>query len=117
MEPLKNKFLRLGKYRKVKTFDQIALSIKEPPVNEKPPQQVIEIESLVMPELKKGSKGEMVKKAQRILKSTSDYIGYVDGDFGSFMEAALQSFQRRNKLPVTGIIDDYTWDALKKIRE
>lgn len=117
MEPLKNKFLRLGKDRKVKTFEQISLSIKEPSVNDLPRQEVNQSEPLVMPELKKGSKGEIVKKAQRILKSTSDYIGYVDGDFGSFMEAALQSFQRRNKLPITGIIDNDTWDALKKIRQ
>ncbi|MEM9926774.1 MAG: peptidoglycan-binding domain-containing protein [Cyanobacteria bacterium P01_D01_bin.50] len=117
MEPLKNKFLRFGKDRKVKTFEQVALSIKEPSINEKPPEEVKESEPLVMPELRKGSKGEIVKKAQRILKLTSDYIGYVDGDFGGIMESGLKSFQRRHKLPVTGIIDSYTWDALNKIRQ
>ena len=55
-------------------------------------------------------------KAQRILKTTSDYVGYVDGDFGWVMEAAVQSFQRRSKVAITGIINDDTWEALNQIR-
>ncbi|PMB12764.1 peptidoglycan-binding protein [Fischerella thermalis CCMEE 5328] len=68
-----------------------------------------------LPELKKGSRGELVKKVQRILKSTQDYIGYVDGEFGEITESAVQSWQVRNNLPDTGIIDEATWRTLSQI--
>ncbi|PMB48213.1 peptidoglycan-binding protein [Fischerella thermalis CCMEE 5205] len=68
-----------------------------------------------LPELKKGSRGELVKKVQRILKSTQDYIGYVDGEFGAITESAVQSWQVRNNLPDTGIIDEATWRTLSQI--
>ncbi|MCJ8279162.1 MAG: peptidoglycan-binding protein [Rivularia sp. ALOHA_DT_140] len=106
MEPLNNKFQQPEKEIEGKILQQI-LPIQQQPFNEESPG---------MPELRKGSKGEMVMKAQRILKTTSDYIGYVDGDFGWIMEAAVQSFQRRSKVPVTGIIDKETWNALNQIR-
>jgi len=118
MKPF-NKFKKPQKPEKngkVKTFEETVFSMEEQPVNDKPPQQENKSEPPPMPELKKGSQGEMVMKAQRILKSTSDYIGYVDGDFGWVMEAAVQSFQRRSKVPVTGIINHDTWEALYKIR-
>ncbi|WP_026734174.1 peptidoglycan-binding domain-containing protein [Fischerella sp. PCC 9605] len=70
-----------------------------------------------LPELKKGSSGELVMKVQRVLKSTQDYIGYVDGEFGPITEAAVQTWQVRNNLPDTGIIDEITWHALSKIRQ
>ncbi|MEO1428955.1 MAG: peptidoglycan-binding domain-containing protein [Cyanobacteria bacterium J06632_19] len=85
-------------------------------INDNLREQVNRNEPPAMPELRKGSKGEVVKKAQRILKTTSDYIGYVDGDFGWIMEAAVQSFQRRSKVRITGIIDNDTWNALNQIR-
>ncbi|AFY58969.1 putative peptidoglycan-binding domain-containing protein [Rivularia sp. PCC 7116] len=85
-------------------------------INDNLREQVNKNEPPAMPELRKGSKGEVVMKAQRILKTTSDYIGYVDGDFGWIMEAAVQSFQRRSKVRVTGIIDNDTWNALNQIR-
>ncbi|PLZ97910.1 peptidoglycan-binding protein [Fischerella thermalis CCMEE 5268] len=68
-----------------------------------------------LPELKKGSRGELVKKVQRILKSTHDYIGYVDGEFGAITESAVQGWQVRNNLPDTGIIDEATWRTLSQI--
>ncbi len=115
MEPLDNKFQKSQKDAGVKT-QQGVFSIEKQAVNNNPRQQANKNKSAPMPELKKGSQGEMVKEAQRILKSTSDYIGYVDGDFGCIMEAALKSFQRRSKLPVTGIIDNATWEALNQKR-
>lgn len=47
---------------------------------------------------KKGSRGEMVKKIQRLLHL------YPDGVFGSQTEAAVKEFQRKNHLAVDGIV-------------
>lgn len=69
-----------------------------------------------MPELSKGCKGELVKKVQRILKSTCDYIGRIDGNFGSMTESALTSFQRRYEVPITGVVEENTWRALSKVK-
>ena len=116
MESKEKNFQQPQKSSKAKTFQQRVFSIEEQAVNDRPRQQVHKSEPLPMAELKKGDRGDMVMKAQRILKSTSDYIGYVDGDFGSYMEAAVQSFQRRSKVKVTGIINSDTWNALNQIR-
>lgn len=69
-----------------------------------------------MPELSKGCNGELVKKVQRILKTTCDYIGRVDGNFGSMTESALTSFQRRYEVPITGVVEENTWRALSKVK-
>jgi peptidoglycan hydrolase-like protein with peptidoglycan-binding domain len=69
-----------------------------------------------MPELSQGCNGELVKKVQRILKSTCDYIGRIDGDFGSMTESALTSFQRRYEVPITGVVEESTWRALTKVK-
>lgn len=68
-----------------------------------------------MPELSKGCNGELVKKVQRILKTTCDYVGRTDGEFGDLTESALTSWQRRCGLSVTGIVEETTWCALSKI--
>jgi peptidoglycan hydrolase-like protein with peptidoglycan-binding domain len=69
-----------------------------------------------MPELSQGCNGELVKKVQRILKSTCDYIGRIDGNFGSMTESALTSFQRRYEVPITGVVEESTWRALSKVK-
>jgi peptidoglycan hydrolase-like protein with peptidoglycan-binding domain len=68
-----------------------------------------------MPELSQGCQGELVKKVQRILKSTCDYIGWIDGDFGPMTESSLTSFQRRYEVSVTGVVEESTWHALSKV--
>lgn len=68
-----------------------------------------------MPELSQGCNGELVKKVQRILKSTCDYIGRIDGDFGPMTESGLTSFQRRYEVSVTGVVEETTWYALSKV--
>ncbi|MBF2006735.1 peptidoglycan-binding protein [Chlorogloeopsis fritschii PCC 9212] len=68
-----------------------------------------------LPELGKGCKGDLVMRLQRFLKSTQDYVGYVDGEFGELTESALQSWQRRHNLPNTGVVDESTWRALSRI--
>ncbi len=116
MNTFDNNSQKIEKNGNVKTFQQRVFSLEEDAVINNLEQQVNQSLPPEMPELSKGSKGEMVKKAQRILKTTSDYIGYVDGDFGWVMEAAVQSFQRRSKVAITGIINDDTWNALNQIR-
>jgi peptidoglycan hydrolase-like protein with peptidoglycan-binding domain len=70
-----------------------------------------------MPQLSKGSHGELVMTIQRVLKSTMDYVGIIDGDFGDLTDAAVTSFQRRNDLPVTGVIDEQTWLVLSQVTQ
>ncbi len=115
MEKFDKNSQQINKNSKVKTFQQRVFSVEEEALSNDLQQQVNQSLPIGFPELKKGSKGEVVMKAQRILKTTSDYIGYVDGDFGWMMEAAVQSFQRRSKVAVTGIINDDTWEALNQI--
>ena len=57
--------------------------------------------------LKVGSKGQGVKNVQNLLKIKAD------GDFGSGTANAVKEFQKKSKLPVTGIVDKATFAALK----
>jgi hypothetical protein len=57
--------------------------------------------------LKVGSKGQGVKNVQALLKIKAD------GDFGSGTANAVKEFQKKTKLPVTGIVDKATFTALK----
>jgi hypothetical protein len=57
--------------------------------------------------LKSGSKGESVKKVQKLLGLKSD------GDFGPGTEKAVKAFQTANKIKVDGIVDSITLKALK----
>jgi peptidoglycan hydrolase-like protein with peptidoglycan-binding domain len=68
-----------------------------------------------MPALKKGSKGDLVKTVQKILFSTKDYKGAIDGDFGPGMETAVKAFQVRLKLSGDGVVGNRTWFELSKI--
>jgi N-acetylmuramoyl-L-alanine amidase len=56
--------------------------------------------------LKKGSRGESVRKVQSKLKLT------VDGMFGPITERAVKRFQAKNKLVVDGIVGKATWNKL-----
>lgn len=68
-----------------------------------------------LPILKKGSKGDLVKTVQNILKSTKDYNGVIDGEFAYKLEAAVKDLQKRADLPHDGIVEDRTWFELSKI--
>jgi len=68
-----------------------------------------------MPILKKGSKGDLVKTVQNLLKSHKDYNGAIDGEFGSKLERAVKELQKRTELPDDGIVEDRTWFELSKI--
>lgn len=64
--------------------------------------------------LKRGDKGAKVKEFQVKLME----LGYklpkygADGDFGKETKAAVEQFQRDNGIPVSGIVDEQTWEAI-----
>ena len=64
-----------------------------------------------MPLVKRGSKGDAVKKLQQILNSKG-YKLSVDGDFGPTTEAAVKAYQKANHLEADGEVGEKTWGAL-----
>lgn len=64
------------------------------------------------PTLRKGSKGEYVKKLQTILKENGFATLQVDGDFGEMTKIAVIEFQGMNKLTKDGICGPKTWEKL-----
>lgn len=59
------------------------------------------------PTLRRGAKGDDVKKLQVALHT------FVDGDFGPQTESALKMFQKENHLVADGICGPMSWAALK----
>lgn len=66
--------------------------------------------------IRKGNKGELVKKCQQLLVKHGYSLGIcgVDGDFGTATEKAVKEFQKDNGLKVDGIVGESTWAALEK---
>lgn len=65
--------------------------------------------------LKRGNRGEDVKKIQQRLKDLGYDLGKwdVDGIIGSKTEEAIKAFQEANGLEITGIVDEATLKALE----
>jgi hypothetical protein len=59
-----------------------------------------------------GSVGDIVKGIQRALTGAGFDTQGVDGWFGKNTAAALGSFQQSSRLPVTGSVDDQSWQQL-----
>jgi len=64
------------------------------------------------PTVSRGDTGEAVEQAQRALRRTPDTSLEVDGEFGPLTETSTKEFQQRSGLPVTGVVDEPTWNAL-----
>ncbi len=62
--------------------------------------------------LMKGASGAAVAFVQKSLEMYSGISVAVDGKFGPKTEAAVKEFQSMNGLPVTGILDQDTWNQL-----
>jgi peptidoglycan hydrolase-like protein with peptidoglycan-binding domain len=62
--------------------------------------------------LRRGAKGENVKRLQSLLRSHGSPSLVVDGDFGPATEAAVRHFQSEHKLAVDGVVGPQTWAAL-----
>ncbi len=63
----------------------------------------------------RGSSGEAVKALQRLLRAMGYAIGNknpIDGSFGPKVEQAVRNFQREQGLPVTGWVEQATWEKL-----
>jgi peptidoglycan hydrolase-like protein with peptidoglycan-binding domain len=65
------------------------------------------------PVLREGSRGEDVRRLQRILVMIKllDYTG-IDGDFGPRTQTGVRSFQAGNGLTDDGVVGPRTWAAL-----
>jgi peptidoglycan hydrolase-like protein with peptidoglycan-binding domain len=65
------------------------------------------------PTLLKGSTGEAVRHLQCILSEVYRYLNVsVNGVFDEVTEASVKHVQQQFSLPVTGIVDAATWQAL-----
>lgn len=112
---------KLGEAYAKATAEYLALPKKKAPVKTETPKtetavhntSTVKIELKV---LKKGHKNNQVKTLQRILHTMKYNLGDnpMDGDFGAKTDAAVRHFQRTNKLPETGIVDEKTWAKLLK---
>jgi putative chitinase len=67
---------------------------------------VVESASSTPPTLRKGSKGEWVKKMQKVLGATPD------GDFGPGTERAVKAWQEKNGLKADGVVGPKTLAAM-----
>ncbi|MEW5952465.1 MAG: spore cortex-lytic enzyme [Bacillota bacterium] len=59
-----------------------------------------------------GSRGADVTRVQQRLSQWGYYRGSIDGIYGQLTFNAVQAFQRKNGLPVTGTVAERTWAAL-----
>lgn len=68
------------------------------------------------PTLRKGDKGDWVKKAQELLLGKGYDLGKwgADGSFGNATESAVKDFQTDYGLTADGVIGQATWEALEK---
>jgi peptidoglycan hydrolase-like protein with peptidoglycan-binding domain len=62
--------------------------------------------------LKLGSSGDRVRELQARLRQIDWYEGKVTGSYGRETVTSVEGFQRRRGLPVTGEVDQRTWDRL-----
>lgn len=78
------------------------------------PEQPVE-----RPMLKFGSRGTDVKFLQSMLLQLGEKLPKygADGDFGRETEAAVKSFQKKNKLEVDGIVGPITWGKIDELAE
>ncbi|QGQ97961.1 hypothetical protein EHS13_25250 [Paenibacillus psychroresistens] len=60
----------------------------------------------------KGSVGADVFAVQGMLASLGDFNGTITGQYGTLTTTAVQNFQRRYGLPVTGTVDDKTLQSI-----
>ena len=63
----------------------------------------------------RGAEGDVVVWAQEHLWNTHERVA-IDGDFGPLTEVAVQAFQQRHDLPVTGTITPATWTVLLRVK-
>ena len=68
------------------------------------------------PVLEQGASGEQVAKIQQLLAESGFYAGAYDGKFGPATRTAVERFQKRYSLPVTGAVDRSVIDVLQRAK-
>jgi len=92
------------------TWGLLIKTPKEPP---QPPVPTPPAPPLTRPVLRRGSNGEIVRELQTLLnKHGASPKLNVDGGFGPLTEAAVRSFQIRQKIGVDGAVGPITWGRL-----
>lgn len=94
------------------TYEEEAEQIIMPAVQ--PKKVTVELE-----QISKGSKGELVKTAQRLLfmlgyKGKDGKALEIDGSFGANTDFAVKAFQTAEKIKVDGYVGTDTWSRLLK---
>ena len=59
-----------------------------------------------------GARGDAVKRLQEMLTKLGYYDGRIDGDYGWYVQKAVEQWQREHGLPVTGIADAGTLEMI-----
>jgi len=62
--------------------------------------------------LEQGTSGDKVRELQARLKQLAWFSGNVTGTYGSVTASGVEGFQGKRALPVTGAVDQRTWDRL-----
>ncbi len=62
--------------------------------------------------MKQGSSGDRVRDLQARLKQVGWYAPKVTGSYGSVTAESVRGFQGKRAIPVTGAVDQRTWDRL-----
>lgn len=77
-------------------------------------KQPVELVSVELPVLRRGDKGETVKAMQALLLLRGFDCGEkgTDGSFGAATLGAVEAFQTKNGLPVTGTVAAKEWSKL-----
>ncbi|MGL6282288.1 MAG: peptidoglycan-binding domain-containing protein, partial [Microcoleaceae cyanobacterium] len=101
-----------------KTTWMILMTDSEKPVAEEP---VTESPSVVAPKVispeassilfTKGDKGSKIRTLQTRLNQLGYEVGQIDGIFGNKTKSAVEQFQLAMELPVSGVVDENTWQV------
>ncbi|MDN5803376.1 MAG: peptidoglycan-binding protein [Microlunatus sp.] len=62
--------------------------------------------------MKSGNSGDRVRGLQARLKQIGWFSGKVTGSYGSVTVSSVKAFQGKREIPVTGEVDQRTWDRL-----
>lgn len=65
-------------------------------------------------ELELGDSGDRVVKLQNLLLLHGYNPGGVDGQFGNGTKKAVMKLQKKNSMPLTGVVDDEVWNRLNR---
>ncbi|OKH42940.1 peptidoglycan-binding protein [Calothrix sp. HK-06] len=99
----------------VKTFQERMFLLQDGIVGDRTWRSLFKGAPVDMPTLKKGSKGDLVKRIQERMTVAGYEVGRIDSEFGNSLEKAVRQLQKNTGLPVDGVIGDRTWFELSKL--